>query len=280
MIGAAQTFDGPARQALIPALVSKERLVDAFALVNPTRELAILIGPALAGVLIATIGAGAVYAFDAVTYAVLIVLLAMLHVPRVMAAPKTQSIWASIGEGFAYLRQRKLIWQLMSLDFAATFCIGYRVLLPTLARDVLGVGAAGYGILAAAPAAGAIVGSAVIYRLRAVQAKGAMMLGATVGYALAAILLGLAPTFGVAVVAAGALGVFDAITTTLAPRRRAARHARPPARAGDLGVSDGLARRTVARPGADGRARHRRLARRWRWPWAPRRRCCTPSGWA
>jgi MFS family permease len=215
VIGAAQTFDGPARQALIPALVSQERLVDAFALVNPTRELAILVGPAVAGILIASVGAGAVYAFDAVTYAVLIVMLAMLHVPRVLAAPKTQSIWASIGEGFAYVRQRKLIWQLMSLDFVATFCIGYRVLLPTLARDVLGVGAAGYGILAAAPAAGAIIGSAVIYRLRAVSAKGAMILGATVGYALAAILLGLAPTFGVAIVAAGALGVFDAITTTL-----------------------------------------------------------------
>ncbi|MGN6599545.1 MAG: MFS transporter, partial [Actinomycetes bacterium] len=50
---AAATFDQPARQALIPAMVPKERLVDAFALLNPSRELAILAGPALAGLMIA-----------------------------------------------------------------------------------------------------------------------------------------------------------------------------------------------------------------------------------
>src|SRR5215207_3773998 len=93
-IGACQTFDGPARQALIPALVSKERLVDAFALVNPTRELSILIGPALAGVLIASVGPGAVYAFDAFTYAALVVLLGLMHIPRLEAARRHQSIWS------------------------------------------------------------------------------------------------------------------------------------------------------------------------------------------
>jgi MFS family permease len=145
----------------------------------------------------------------------LIVVLALLHIPPLQARRTDQSIWASIGEGFSYVRQRKLIWQLMSLDFAATFCIGYRVLLPSLARDVLGVGAAGYGILLAAPAAGAIVGSAVVYRLRNYPRRGALVLAATVGYALAAIALGQSQLFALAVIAAGGLGVFDAITTTL-----------------------------------------------------------------
>jgi len=215
VVSASQTFDGPARQALIPTLVSRDRLVDAFALVNPTRELSILIGPALAGVLIAWVGAGAVYVFDAVTYAALVGVLAVLRIPRLESDRKQQSIWSSIAEGFAYVRERKLIWQLMSLDFAATFCIGYRVLLPTLARDILGVGAAGYGVLAAAPAAGAIVGSGIVYRLRNYPAKGALILAATLGYALAAMLLGVAPAFVIAVLAAALLGVFDAITTTL-----------------------------------------------------------------
>ena len=67
---AAATFDQPARQALIPALVPREQLPQAFALINPSREVAVLAGPALAGVLIGIGGPGLMYAVDAVTYAV------------------------------------------------------------------------------------------------------------------------------------------------------------------------------------------------------------------
>jgi MFS family permease len=214
-ISAAQSFEGAARQALIPALVSRERLVDAFALTNPTRELAILLGPSLAGVLIAVAGAAYVYAFDAVTYAFLVGLLALIHVPAMSGKAKDQSVWRSVVEGFAYVKGRRLVWQLMSLDFAATFFSAYRVLLPSLARDVLQVGAAGFGVLAAAPAAGAIIGSAVVYRLRGYERKGWLILGATVGYGLCAMVLALVPVFGIAIVAAGTIGFFDAITTTL-----------------------------------------------------------------
>lgn len=214
-IGAAQTFEGPARQALIPALVPKERLVDAFALTNPTRELAILLGPPFAGVLIATVGAGYVYAFDALTYGTLVAVLGLIGLPRVAPASRRLSVWRSIAEGFGYVKSRRLIWQLMSLDFAATFFSAYRVLLPSLARDVLQVGASGYGLLSAAPAAGAILGSAMVFRLRGVERKGLLVLGATMGYALAAIVLAQVPVFAVSLLAAGSLGVFDAITTTL-----------------------------------------------------------------
>jgi len=214
-ISAAQTFEGPARQALIPALVSKDRIVDAFALVNPTRELAILLGPPFAGVLIGTVGAGYVYAFDALTYAALVAALGLIALPRVAPAGKHQSVWRSIVDGFAYVKERRLIWQLMSLDFSATFFSAYRVLLPSLARDVLQVGASGYGLLSAAPAAGAIIGSAAVFRMRSVRRKGALVLAATMGYALAAMLLAQVPIFGVALLAAGSVGFFDAITTTL-----------------------------------------------------------------
>jgi len=215
VISAAQSFEGPARQAIIPALVSKERLVDAFALVNPTRELAILLGPSFAGILIAAVGAGWVYAFDALTYGALVAVLGVIALPRVAPAGKHQSVWRSIVEGFGYVKRRRLVWQLMSLDFSATFFSAYRVILPSLARDILHVGASGYGLLSAAPALGAIAGSAVVFRMRRIRRKGALVLGATIGYALAAMLLAQVPVFGIALLAAVSLGVFDAITTTL-----------------------------------------------------------------
>jgi MFS family permease len=183
-VSAAQSFEGPARLALIPVLVRRERVVDAFALSNPTRELAILLGPPLAGLLIAVSGnAGFVY--------------------------------ASIADGLKYVKSRRLIWQLMSLDFSATFFGAYRVVLPTLARDVLGVGPTGYGLLAAAPAAGAILGSAVVFRLRAFEHKGWLILAATAGYAVSCIALAWSSMFEMALVATGLIGVCDALAATL-----------------------------------------------------------------
>src|SRR5947209_1576404 len=214
-VSAAQTFEGPARLALIPALVSRERVVDAFALTNPTRELAILLGPPLAGILIATIGPGYVYAFDALTYALLVVFLAFIAVAPIAATAKTESVLASIFEGFKYVKERRLIWQLMMLDFSATFFGAYRVVLPTIARDILGVGAAGYGVLGAAPAAGAILGSAAVFRLRAFEHRGWLILGATAGYACGCIVLARVAIFPVAVFAATTIGFFDAMATTL-----------------------------------------------------------------
>jgi MFS family permease len=215
-VSAAQTFEGPARLALLPALVSRDRVVDAFALTNPTRELAILLGPPLAGILIAVAGnAGYVYAFDAATYALLVVLLAFIKIAPVSATTRRESVWASILQGFSYVKERRLIWQLMSLDFSATFFGAYRVLLPTLARDILKVGPTGYGILAAAPAAGAILGSAVVFRMRAFEHKGWLILAATAGYALGCIALAQSVAFGTALVAAGWIGVCDATASTL-----------------------------------------------------------------
>jgi MFS family permease len=215
-VSASQTFEGPARLALIPALVRQERVVDAFALTNPTRELAILLGPPLAGVLIAISGgAGYVYAFDAATYATLVVVLAFVKIAPVAGTRRDVSVWRSITEGFSYVRQRRLIWQLMTLDFSATFFGAYRVVLPTLARDILHVGPTGYGILGAAPAAGAIFGSAIVFRLRAYEHKGWLILGATAAYACACMALAQSTLFWFALVSAGCIGVGDAMAATL-----------------------------------------------------------------
>lgn len=213
---AAATFDRPARQALIPALVPRNELVNAFALINPSRELAILIGPALAGLLIAVAGPEAMYAVDAVSYAALVVILAVLKIPPVpMAAARATSVRRNIVEGFHYVRGRPLIIQLMGLDLSATLFGAYRVVLPALALDVLGVGPAGYGLLGAAPSAGALIGSALVMRLVRRTASGRVLLGSTAGYGVAVIALAFAPGFALALIAAGGLGFFDAMATTI-----------------------------------------------------------------
>ncbi|MEV0208929.1 MFS transporter [Streptomyces sp. NPDC050788] len=212
---AAATFDQPARQALIPAMVPRERLVEAFALLNPSRELAVLVGPAFAGVLIAVGGPGAVYVFDAVTYAVLVVVLAVLRVPPLVADTERRSLLESLREGVRYVAHRPVVWQLMGLDMTATVFGAYRVLLPAFAADVLHVGATGYGLLSAAPSAGALIGSVWVFRLVRTARAGRIVLWGTAAYGLAVVGLAQARVFTVAIVMALLLGAADAVATTV-----------------------------------------------------------------
>jgi MFS family permease len=212
---AAATFDQPARQALIPALVPRDELVHAFALINPSREVAILVGPALAGVLISIWGPEAMYLLDAGTYAALVVILAILHIPRLEIAKRVATLWSSIAEGVAFVRRRPIIWQLMSLDLSATLFAAYRVLLPAIALDVLDVGATGYGLLSAAPSAGALIGAALVFKLTPVVRSGHLVLASTIAFGLNAIAFAQARVLPIALFAAIGLGVFDALATTV-----------------------------------------------------------------
>lgn len=213
---AAATFDQPARQALIPALVPRAQLPQAIALLNPSRELAILVGPALAGVLIAVGGPGLVYALDAATYAVLVGVLAVIHVERLTGGGERRSVVASIVEGASYVRRRPLIYTLMGLDLSATVFSAYRVLLPALALDVLGVGPSGYGLLSSAPSAGALLATYTIFRVVGTSRRlGRVLLVSLALYGVSAVLLAQAPLFGIALLAAMLLGAFDAMATTI-----------------------------------------------------------------
>jgi MFS family permease len=219
---AAATFDQPARQALIPALVPRERLVDAFALINPSRELAVLTGPALAGVLIAVWGPGAVYLLDAATYALLVVTLTMIRArtgvtggsPGVTGGSR-EPVLRSLAEGLAHFRRRPVIGQLMGLDLAATVFGAYRVLLPAYALDVLHAGATGYGLLSAAPSAGALIGSVLVFRLVRSRRSGVLVLASTAAYGLVVVGFAQATSFPAALVLAALLGVADAVSTTV-----------------------------------------------------------------
>lgn len=213
---AAATFDQPARQALIPALVPKREIGQAIALLNPSRELAILLGPLTAGVLITVGGPGLMYVVDAVTYGLLVALLAVLRVPKLQPPPEHRSVFGSIMDGARYIAHRPLIYNLMALDLSATVFSAYRVLLPALALDVLHVGSTGYGVLSSAPSAGALLATYSVFRtVQRSHRQGRLLLASTALYGVSAVLLAHAPAFVIAVLAAGLLGAFDAMATTI-----------------------------------------------------------------
>jgi MFS family permease len=211
----ASTFDSPARTALIPSLVPERQLAQAFAIVNPTRELAILVGPAIGGALIAVAGPGAMYLLDAGTYLILVILLPFLRVPPLPSDAREIAVWSSIRQGASFVRRRPLIWQLMSLDLSTTVLAGWRVVLPALAVDVLRVGEAAYGLLAAAPSAGALIGTAIIVRYGERAMTGNLVLVATAAYGGACIALAQSPNLLLAMAAGLSIGGTDALASVV-----------------------------------------------------------------
>jgi MFS family permease len=212
---AAGTFDQPARQALIPAMVPRAELPQAFALLNPSREIAVLTGPALAGLFIAVHGPGLMYAVDAATYAVLVVVLGMLRISRLIPE-RHQSVVRSIVAGAGFVRRRPTIWLMMSLDLSATLFGAYRVLLPALALTVLHAGPTGYGLLASAPSAGALLATwPVVHLVARRTGTGVILLAASAGYGVATLLLAQSRWLLLALAAGLLVGAFDALATTI-----------------------------------------------------------------
>jgi MFS family permease len=213
---AAATFDQPARNALIPALVPPRQLPQAFALLNPSRELAVLTGPALSGLLIAASGPGLMYVVDAATYAILVIDLALIRVADLPGAPRDEPVGRQIADGFAFVRRHRIVWMMMSLDLSATLFSSYRVVLPALALHRLHVGAAGYGLLSSAPSLGALVATYVVFRVAGrSQRLGRVLLTSTIAYGLSAILLARAADAELVVAALLLLGACDAMATTI-----------------------------------------------------------------
>jgi MFS family permease len=212
---AAGTFDQPARQALIPAMVPRRDLPQAFALLNPSREIAVLTGPALAGLFIAIHGPGLMYAVDAATYAVLVVVLGVLRIPR-LVPDRRQPVLHSIVEGARFVRRRPTIWLMMSLDLSATLFGAYRVVLPALTLTVLHAGPTAYGLLSSAPSAGALLATwPTVHLLGRSSRTGRILLAASAGYGVATLALARSPLLLLALLAGLLVGGFDALATTI-----------------------------------------------------------------
>lgn len=214
MITTVGVLDRPARQALIPSLVPPEQLFNAYTLMTTLMQVSSLVGPMIAGLALATGGAGLAFGIDALTFvAVVVALLMMKNLPPVVSGGRTLGL-GSVGEGLRFVWSQPIIVGLLGLDVAAMFFGYYQTLLPIFA-NLYGVGELGFGLLTSAPAAGSLAGGALMLVLGRLRRPGWVMLGAVAGYALALIGLGLSPWFLGALACGALLGFTDAISVTI-----------------------------------------------------------------
>jgi len=160
LFGVVNAFDIPARQAFLMDMVGREDLMNAIALNSSMFNGARVVGPAVAGILVAWIGEGWCFLSNAISYIAVIVGLLLMRI----AAREIQKVKASpfehIAEGFRFVRQSKPIFAILALlACISLFGLPYSTLMPIFADRILHGGARGFGILMGAAGFGALCGA-------------------------------------------------------------------------------------------------------------------------
>jgi len=214
---AAASFDGPARQALIPNLVPREDLANAISLNTLMFQIASVVGPTLAGLMIASAGLGWVYAVNAASFLMVLVALLLMRARRRQGAPPaTRITWAAARDGLRFVFAHPIVRSTMLLDFIATFFASATALLPIFAQDILHVGARGYGWLYAAPSVGAVLaGFVTAHVIDRIERRGAVLLWSVAAYGAATVVFGLSASFWLTLICLACVGAADTVSTVI-----------------------------------------------------------------
>lgn len=213
VIGIAKAFESPARQSLLPALVPASILPRAMALDASAGQAAMIVGPALGGFLYVA-GAGVVYVVSAVLCVVAAVAFGVLryeHTPPKREPATLKTLFA----GVHFIRERKDVLGVISLDLFAVLMGGATALLPIFAKDILHTGPWGLGLLRAAPAVGALLTSVWLARHDMQRRVGMIMFASVAGFGVATLVFALSSVLWLSLVALFALGAFDMVSMVI-----------------------------------------------------------------
>jgi len=215
---AAWAFDTPARQALMPTLVPLKDFPNAVSLSMLMFQVGLIVGPPLAGFVLASHGPAFVYTINAASFVAVILGLALMRTsgrPEKDESQPARISFDALREGLRFVWRTPIIVQTMTLDFVATFFASANQLLPIFAKDILRVGAQGYGFLAGAPAGGAIITGLVMARLGTLKKQGLLVIVSIAVFGAATIAFGLSRVFWFSLLMLAITGSADTISTIL-----------------------------------------------------------------
>jgi MFS family permease len=213
VVGAARAFEGPTMSALVASLVARPLVPAAMAWSVSANQAARIVSPALGGALYVA-GAQIVHLVVAVLFLIAGVLAALIrHGGR--PRPREQFTLESFFSGIVYIRSNRLLLGMMSLDLFAVLFGGATALLPIYARDVLGTGPWGLGLLRSAPAVGALLTSIVLARYPIDRQVGRVMLRAVVVFGAATVVFGVSTNLALSLLALAVLGASDVVSVVI-----------------------------------------------------------------
>ncbi|MFZ3333040.1 MAG: MFS transporter [Candidatus Acidiferrales bacterium] len=200
LLGVVNAFDVPARQSLLIEMVVREDLMNAIALNSSMFNGARIIGPAIAGILVARIGEGWCFFANAVSYIAVIVGLLMMKFESLRTASKDTSPYEHIVEGFRFVRRTKPILALVLLiGVVSLVAVPYSVLMPIFADQVLHRGAHGLGILMGSSGVGALLGALTLAIRRGVHGLGRVVGAAAAAFGVSLVLFAVSNSFWLSV---------------------------------------------------------------------------------
>jgi MFS family permease len=213
--GVARALAGPSVGTLLPQLLQPRQFGNANAWLISSFQLASITGPAVGGLLIWLTGsATSPYILAGIGELVFVAMLGTLPVvpPPPGAAPRTaRDLFAGIG----FIRRNPVFLAAITLDLFAVLLGGAVALLPVFAKDILGVGPAGLGLLRSAPSLGAITTALIATRLRPWQRPGRVLLIVVAGFGVATIGFGLSRDMALSLVCLYLIGAFDSISMVI-----------------------------------------------------------------
>lgn len=199
--GVAMSLNTPSYQALVPELVPREDLTNAIALNSAQFNMSRVIGPTLGGFAMAWFGVAGNFFLNGLSFLALLVALARMEYPPRTNSDDGVGMLEKLGEGFRYLFEQRAMLMLVTLvGLASIFGFPYLMFLPLFARDILGVGERGLGLLMAASGLGAFLGAVTIAWLGRVHRRGRFVTVAGSAFLTVVILFSFSRWFAVSMV--------------------------------------------------------------------------------
>jgi MFS family permease len=217
-------FDEPAQESLVPNLVPHDALTNAFSFTSIAVKSGAILGPSLAGLILARYGIAYAYFLNALSFmAVIASLLLMGPVEQVIDERisglrelfNPTSLVTSVWDGLRFVLNQPIILSSMLLDGFAMLFGSVTALLPIYAKDILGIGVEGYGILLAAPSIGAAIVAVALSFVNRIHHQGRILLLAVGAFALSAIVFGLSHSFILTFIALFMTGLTDTVSQVL-----------------------------------------------------------------
>lgn len=209
------SLEGPSRHAFIANLVPPDDLARAMAIQNTPRHVATIAGPSIAGLVLAFSGPAVCYAIDAVSWLIMLAALLLIRA-RVSARGGLRRVsLGALAEGFRFVWGHAVIFPFLMMDLGANIFGTVRSLYPVYARDILGVGPKGMGVLYAASATGALIGAVGMSVFGTRRHAGRWILIGVSIYGLALLGFGFSHWFYLSVLFLVCSGIGDTISAVL-----------------------------------------------------------------
>jgi MFS family permease len=177
LLGVANSFDAPARQAFVVEMIdTRQDLQNAIALNSAIFQIARIIGPTIAGIALALVGSAWCFFLNGVSFIAVIIGLWLMKIQPIIGTRKSTSQLEQIRQGLGYIRHNPVVLTLLGMVAVSNiFAFGYSALMPAFAEDVLNIGPEGLGLLSAAVGVGALIGALIVASLGTFQRKGLLL---------------------------------------------------------------------------------------------------------